>query len=318
MNLSPSELQKQKELKFKFTHNWLFADFTYCKQIGIHWLVFSEQTLGMFCILCDKHGVQIEHNKSKTMRFCKLALEDHAASKQHHAAITAEMLSRVSAFQREYVNQVNSRDEVLSNVFQAYFLPKNEISNRKFISFLEFPYILDIQYFKHRSEYSVREIYLTIRQTIKEMILEQVREEGIYGFFADDATDIAVMEQMVTFVSYIDPLTSQWEVKFLFIEDVLDDPEAGGANAGVLLKVLLTKVEDSELKIENLMSLASDGASAKTGQRNGLAAKLKSMNSKIILFHSISHRLALSCVDSNDERSYVSVVETILRQLKFF
>lgn len=85
-------------------------------------------------------------------------------------------------------------------------------SNRKFISFLEFPYILDIQYFKHRSEYSVREIYLTIRQTIKEMILEQVREAGIYGFFADDATDIAVMEQMVTFVSYIDPLTSQWEV----------------------------------------------------------------------------------------------------------
>lgn len=138
------------------------------------------------------------------------------------------------------------------------------------------------------------------------------------AFFADDATDIAVMEQMVTFVSYIDPLTSQWEVKFLFIEDVLDDPEAGGANAGVLLKVLLTKVEDSELKIENLMSLASDGASAKTGQRNGLAAKLKSMNSKIILFHSISHRLALSCVDSNDERSYVSVVETILRQLTFF
>ena len=96
------------------------------------------------------------------------------------------------------------------------------------------------QYFKHRSEYSVREIYLTIGQTIKEMILEQVREAGIYGLFADDATDIEVIEQMVTFVSYIDPLPSQWEVKFLFIEDVLDDPEAEGANAGVLLKVLLT------------------------------------------------------------------------------
>lgn len=66
------------------------------------------------------------------------------------------------------------------------------------------------------------------------------------------------------------------------------------------------------------MSLASDGASVKTGQRNGLAAKLKSMKSKIISFHYICHRLALSCVDSNDERSYVSVVETILRQLKFF
>lgn len=202
MNLSPSELQKQKELKFKFNHNWLFADFTYCKQAGIHWLVFSEQTLGMFCILCNKHGAQNERNNSKTMRFRKLALEEHAASKQHHAAITAEMLSRVSAFHKEYVNQVNSRDEVLSNVFQACnFLAKNEISNRKFISFLEFLEqvgLKDIQYFKHRSEYSVREIYLTIGRIIKEMILEQVREAGIYGLFPDDATDIAVMEQVVT------------------------------------------------------------------------------------------------------------------------
>ena len=116
------------------------------------------------------------------------------------------------------------------------------------------------------------------------MILEQVREAGIYGLLADDATDITVMEQMVTFVSYIDPLTSRQEVKFLFIEDVLDDPEAEGANAGVLLKVLLKQLENSELKIENLMSLASDGASIMTGQSNGLAAKLKSINSKIISF----------------------------------
>ena len=299
MNLSPSELQKQKELKFKFNHNWLFADFTYSKQSGIHWLVFSEQTHGMFCVLCNKHGAQNERNKSKTyssepaMRFRKLALEEHAASKQHHAAITAEMLSQVSVFHKEYVNQINLRDEVLSNVFQAcYFLAKHEISNRKLIPFLEFLEqvgLEDIQYFKHRSEYSVRERILTIGRTIKEMILEQVREAGIYGLLADDATDIAVMEQMFTFVSYINPLTSRQEVKFLFIEDVLNDPEADGANAGVLLKVLLKQLEDSELKIENLMSLASDGASIMTGQRNGLAAKLKAINSKIISFHCICH-----------------------------
>lgn len=227
----------------------------------------------MFCILCNKHGAQNVRNKSNTyssepaMRFRKLALEEHAVSKQYHAAITAEMLSRVSVFHKEYVNQVNSRDEVLSNVFQAcYLLAKHEISNRKLIPFLEFLEqvgLKDIQYFKHR--YSVREIYLTIGQTIKEMILEQVREAGIYGLLTDNATDIAVMEQMVTFVSYIDPLTLRQEVKFLFIEDVLGDPEAKGANAGVLLKVILNQLEDSELKIKNLMSLASDGASVMTG-----------------------------------------------------
>ena len=123
MNLSPSELRSRKQLKFKFNHNWLFADFTYCKQTGIHWLVFGEQSHGMLCILCNKHATQNLRNKSKTyssqptMRFWKLALEEHAASKQHHATITAEMLSRVSVLHQEYVNQVNSRDKLLSNVF---------------------------------------------------------------------------------------------------------------------------------------------------------------------------------------------------------
>ena len=56
MNLSPPELRSQKQLKFKFNHNWLFADFTYSKQTGIHWLVISEQTYGIFCMLCNKHA----------------------------------------------------------------------------------------------------------------------------------------------------------------------------------------------------------------------------------------------------------------------
>ena len=238
MNLSPSELRSQKQLKFKFNYNWLFADFTYCKQTGIHWLVFSEQNHGMFCILCNKHATQNLSNKSKTYssepatRFRKLALEEHASSEQHHAATTAEMLSQVSVFHQE-------REKVLSSVFRAcYFLAKHKISNRKLIPFLEFLKqvgLNDIQYYRHHSEYSVREVFLTIGMTIKEMILENVRVAGIYGLFANDATDVAVVEQMVAFVSYINTSTSRQEVKFLFIEDVLNDPEADSATADVLL-----------------------------------------------------------------------------------
>jgi len=123
-------------------------------------------------------------------------------------------------------------------MFSCNFLAKQKISKRKltpFLEFLEQRGLNDIQYFRHRSEYSVREVFLTIGMTIKEMILENVREAGIYGFLADDATDVAVVEQIVAFVSYINPPTSRQEVKFLFIEDVLNDPEADGASADVLL-----------------------------------------------------------------------------------
>lgn len=55
------------------------------------------------------------------------------------------------------------------------------------------------------------------------------------------------MEQIVTFVSYINPLTSHQDVKLLLIGDVFTDPQVDGANAGVPLKVLLKQLEDSEL-----------------------------------------------------------------------
>lgn len=150
------------------------------------------------------------------------------------------------------------------------------------------------------------------------MILEKVQEAGIYGLLVYDATDVAVMEQMVALVSYINSSTSQQEVQFLFVEDVLNDPESDGATAEVLLKVLTTQL-NSGLQIHNMMSITTDGASLLTGKRNGLAVKLRSLNSKMISFHCICHWRALSCVDANNEASYMSLVETIVRQLwKFF
>jgi len=187
-----------------------------------------------------------------------------------------------------------------------------------FLEFLEQLGLNDIQYFRHCSEYSVREVFLTIGMTIKEMILENVREAGIYGLFAD-ATDVAVEEQMAAFVSCVNLSTSRQEVKFLFIEDVLNDPEANGATADVLLKVLTKQLDDSKLQLQNTMSIATDGAAVITEKRNGLAAKLESLNNTMISFHCVCHTLTLSCIDANDKASYISVLETILRQLwKFF
>ena len=60
---------------------------------------------------------------------------------------------------------------------------------------------------------------------------------------------ISSMLSIALTIQSIDPLTSRQEVKFLFIEDVLDDLEAEGANAGVLVKVLSKQLEHNELKI---------------------------------------------------------------------
>ena len=108
------------------------------------------------------------------------------------------------------------------------------------------------------------DFFNTIGMTIKEMILGNIREAGIYGLLADDVTDVPVLEQMVASVSYVNLSTSRQEVKFLFVEDVLNDREAD-----VLLKVLTKQLDDSKLLLQNMMSIATDGASVMTGKRNG-------------------------------------------------
>ena len=70
---------------------------------AMNWLIYQEGQ-GMFCLLCRKHGTTNYQHKSKkynlepAVRFKRKAVEDHANSQQHAAAVTAELLSSVSTF----------------------------------------------------------------------------------------------------------------------------------------------------------------------------------------------------------------------------
>ena len=56
-----------------------------------------------------------------------------------------------------------------------------------------------------------------------------------------------------------------------------------------------------------------------TGERTGVAARLKQINSKLINVHCVCHRLALACAGASDDTKYITQVEGVLLQLwKFF
>ena len=98
-------------------HHWINENMTFCSKTGYNWLLYEEGQ-GMFCLLCRKHNVVNTKNKSKkfnmepAVRFKKKAVEEHANSQQHSAAITTELLSRVSTFNEEIERKENTRDEV--------------------------------------------------------------------------------------------------------------------------------------------------------------------------------------------------------------
>ena len=130
--------------KDRFQHQWILdKKLSFCKKTGLNWLVYIEGR-GMFCLLCRKHDATNLQNKSKkfntepAVRFKRKSVEEHSTSQQHKAAVTAELLSRVSVFQREFEEREKSKEDVYFNVFLAlYWIAKEEIVNTKFTSLLE-------------------------------------------------------------------------------------------------------------------------------------------------------------------------------------
>ena len=310
-------------MKDKFKHHWLTdKDIAYSSQTGLWWLSYVEGK-GMFCLLCRKHNLSNKFNKSKifniepSVRYRKPTLLEHVSTQPHRDAVAAEHLQRVSDFHKEVVDREKTADSVLFKVFIAiYWLAQQEISNMKLGALLELFDVIgnnEIRHFTYRSRETIRDMFLVIGQVMLERILKKLTEVRYVGLLCDDVTDIAVMEQFITFVQFVDPETASLETKFLFVENALEKSDT--SDAETLFEVLYSKLDTLGIEVDKVSSLASDGAAVMLGKNSRLATRLKELNAKILSVHCIRHRLALACTDSNKDVEYVANVEDILRQL---
>ena len=108
-------------------------------------------------------------------------------------------------------------------------------------------------------------------------------------------------------------MESRAVVKFVFIDNVFEDSLS--ANAETISKCISDNLNRCEIDILKLMSLVSNGAKVMTGQRTGVAARLKQLNSKLINVHCVCHRLALAWAGASDGTKYIAQVEEVLLQL---
>lgn len=95
---------------------------------------------------------------------------------------------------------------MLEETFTAiYWLAKEEIPNQKLISLfslLENLGAIELKYFQHRSK-SVCKMFITLGESVQEIMLERIRRAKSLGIFADEAADVAVLEQLINFIKYI-------------------------------------------------------------------------------------------------------------------
>ena len=165
---------------------------------------------------------------------------------QHQDAIYREMLQRTSFFQMQLDEGRLYGDEGLVKAFTTfYFVAKEEMANSKVLPLLKLLEVLgarEIGTFGHRSKGSLHEFF----SSIGEAVLDQISDSGCVGLLCDDVTDIAALEQMLTFVQYVH--SRKVNVRFLTIDNLL--AKSTSATAGQQLGIEMSKTA----------SLASDGA----------------------------------------------------------
>ena len=207
-------------------------------------------------------------------------------------------------------------DEGLVKAFTAfYFVAKEEMANSKVLPLLKLLEVLGarkIGTFGHRSKGSLHEIFCTIGEAVLDQIIDQISDSGSVGLLCDEATDIATLEQMLTFVQYVH--NGKVNARFLTIDNLL--AESTSANAATMLAVLEQRFQQLGIEMSKIVSLASDSTSVMMGKTGGLAAKLRDKHCPTLLnIHCVCHRLALASTYSVADIAQVGRVETNLRQL---
>lgn len=227
----------------------------------------------------------------------------------------------MSVFHHNYVEQNEVQTTVLQNVFAtAFFLMKEFIANRKLIPLLSFMEnvlgLSQLKHFSHRSQGSVREIYLALGETVKRNLLEKARQAKSFGILIDEVTDISVASQLISFLQFWDEESSSVATVFLSSQNVLED--FASCNSEAITELVKKELSASGLDICKLMGLSTDGANVMVGKTNGVAAKLRQSNDKLLNLHCVCHRLALACTDSCEELKFIKEVEDVLRQLWYY
>lgn len=165
---------------------------------------------------------------------------------------------------------------------------KELMANHKLIRLLNFMEkvlgMSQLKYFSHCSQGSVREIFLTLGGTVKQRLLERVKIAKSFGLLTNEITDISVASQLVSFIQFWDTETKSMQTMFLFSQNT--NEAFSSCNSEAIMKMVKKELTDSGLDVRKLRGLSTDEAGVMVGKSNGVVAKLRQINDKLLNIHS--------------------------------
>lgn len=242
------------------------------------------------------------------VRFHADAIKGYEKVKAHKDALSAEYMQRVSSIYQQNREGVLYKGSAYKTAFAcAYFLMKESLPNIKFMPLIKFIEkaceVTQLSHFNHTSPAILsREMFLELGAAVKDSVLENVPKEGPIGLSTDEATDISVTSQLITFIQFFNKALGKTDTAFLGIQDILEVHDA--PDAKTITEKLEHLLQENNLSVGSVAAMATDGAKVMTGRNEGVVAKLrrKKTNKNLIGVHCICHNLQLACNDSNNEK----------------
>ena len=286
---------------------------------------------GILCQICRDHGKPPRSGRGvwttvACRSFRKDKLNLHANSSMHKAARIAYLEKQQSmvtggisqAFQDVMTAE---RKAVIGCCKCIHWLCKHDIphttNNPSLLALAE---DLGCKYFEalkvgrnamYTSPQIVGEFLKVMDRMTEEIVLEDIRQSDTYSIMVDESTDIRILKQLVCYGRAV--VEGKLKTHFLMITDLPD------GKADTITSTLTQYLSASGLNVDALSSFGSDGARVMTGNRTGVASRLKQLNCQMIPVHCICHRLVLACGQAGNEVKYLrQVKDGLLTLWKYF
>ena len=153
-----------------------------------------------------------------------------------------------------------------------------------------------------------------ISSVIDHQVTSQINESPIVTILADESTDITVRHKLCINMRIVNPTTLA--PKTLFLTNIrLKDGTGKG-----MFEAITKELHDRKITLSKVMGLGTDGASAMTGSKEGLAGQFLRVNPHIINTHCAAQRLALCSEQAAQKipamQKYQKTLETIYYHFK--
>ncbi|KAJ8872858.1 hypothetical protein PR048_026474 [Dryococelus australis] len=198
----------------------------------------------------------------------------------------------------------------------AYYIAKNDRPYSDHFGFLELQQLngVDIGVGLH-SRYSAVEIIDHILKEMKCKIIRQILEiSGKLSIIFDESTSLGATSTLIVYLKC--EVSNELPPYFLFL-DLIELPDQKSETVFEHLLNCLNKhgFHDNYLK-ENLVAFASDGASVMLRKNSGIAKKLVTKYTNIVLWHCMNRRLEWPLNDAVDERQLNECAAQLDQQVK--